>query len=76
MAFFMQKKFKEIGHFSQSSRLQAGKIVISFNSEDPSILKKIAPYGLKNLEIPSPYKIKEIQTLNKEQTNSVTSKFG
>ena len=49
MAFFMQKKFKEIGHFSRVHGYK-GKIVISFNSEDPSILKKIVPYGLKNLE--------------------------
>ena len=49
MAFFMQKKFKEIGHISRVHGYK-GKIVISFNSEDPSILKKIALYGLKNLE--------------------------
>ena len=66
MAFFMQKKFKEIGHFSRVHGYK-GKIVISFNSEDPSILKKNSTIWIEEFGIPSPYKIKEIQTLNKEK---------
>ena len=66
MAFFMQKKFKEIGHFSRVHGYK-GKIVISFNSEDPSILKKDSTIWIEEFGIPSPYKIKEIQSLNKDK---------
>ena len=66
MAFFMQKKFKEIGHFSRVHGYK-GKIVISFNSEDPSILKKNSTIWIEEFGIPSPYKIKEIQSLNKDK---------
>ena len=62
----MQKEFKEIGHFSRVHGYK-GKIVISFNSEDPSILKKNSTIWIEEFGIPSPYKIKEIQSLNKDK---------
>ena len=37
--FFYAKNLKEIGHISRLHGY-SGKLVISFNSEDPSILKK------------------------------------
>ena len=62
----MQKKFKEIGNFSRVHGYK-GKIVISFNSEDPSILKKNSTIWIEEFGIPSPYKIKDIQNLNHEK---------
>ena len=47
----MQKKFKEIGHFSRVHGYK-GKIVISFNSEDPSILKKNSTIWIEEFGIP------------------------
>ena len=66
MAFFMQKKFKEIGHFSRIHGYK-GKIVISFSHEEPSILIENSTIWIEEYGIPSPYKIKEIQNLNKNK---------
>ena len=62
----MQNKFKEIGHFSRVHGYK-GKIVISFSDENPSILKNNSIIWVEEFGIPTPYKIKEIQKLNKNK---------
>lgn len=62
----MQNNFKEIGHFSRVQGYN-GKIVISFTVENPSILKKNSFIWVEEFGIPTPYKIKEIQKLNKNK---------
>ena len=62
----MQNNFKEIGHFSRVQGYN-GKIVISFTVENPSIIKKNSFIWVEEFGIPTPYKIKEIQKLNKNK---------
>ena len=64
MAFFMQKKFKEIGHFSRIHGYK-GKIVISFSHEEPSILIENSTIWIEEYGIPSPYKKKKYRILIK-----------
>ena len=66
MAFFMQDNLKEIGHFSRLHGY-SGKLVISFINETPSILTKKITIWLNIYGIMTPYKIQEIQPLNKNK---------
>ena len=66
MAFFMQDNLKEIGHFSRLHGY-SGKLVISFINETPSILTKKIIIWLNISGIMTPYKIQEIQQLNKNK---------
>jgi 16S rRNA processing protein RimM len=66
MAFFMQDNLKEIGHFSRLHGY-SGKLVISFINETPSILTKEITVWLNISGIMTPYKIQEIQPLNKNK---------
>jgi 16S rRNA processing protein RimM len=66
MAFFMQDNLKEIGHFSRLHGY-SGKLVISFINETPSILTKKITIWLNISGIMTPYKIQEIQQLNKNK---------
>jgi 16S rRNA processing protein RimM len=66
MAFFMQDNLKEIGHFSRLHGY-SGKLVISFINETPSILTKKITIWLNVYGIMTPYKIQEIQPLNKNK---------
>ena len=66
MAFFMQNKFKEIGYFSRAHGYK-GKIVISFTFENSSILKNNSTIWVEEFGILTPYKIEEIQKLNKNK---------
>jgi 16S rRNA processing protein RimM len=66
MAFFMQDNLKEIGHFSRLHGY-SGKLVISFINETPSILRKKITIWLNISGIMTPYKIQEIQQLNKNK---------
>ena len=62
----MQNKFKEIGYFSRAHGYK-GKIVISFTFENSSILKNNSTIWVEEFGIPTPYKIEEIQKLNKNK---------
>ena len=66
MAFFMQDNLKEIGHFS---RLHGyiGKLVISFINENPSVLSKKITIWINVSGLITPFKIQEIQPLNKNK---------
>ena len=66
MAFFMQDNLKEIGHFSRLHGY-SGRLVISFINETPSILTKKITIWLNISGIMTPYKIQEIQQLNKNK---------
>ena len=62
----MQDNLKEIGHFSRLHGY-SGKLVISFINETPSILTKKITIWLNISGIMTPYKIQEIQQLNKNK---------
>lgn len=62
----MQDNLKEIGHFSRLHGY-SGKLVISFINETPSILRKKITIWLNISGIMTPYKIQEIQQLNKNK---------
>ena len=62
----MQDNLKEIGHFSRLHGY-SGKLVISFINENPSILTKKITIWLNISGIMTPYKIQEIQQLNKNK---------
>ena len=62
----MQDNLKEIGHFSRLHGY-SGKLVISFINETPSILTKKITIWLNIYGIMTPYKIQEIQPLNKNK---------
>ena len=66
MAFFMQDNLKEIGHFSRLHGYN-GKLVISFINETPSILTKKITIWLNVSGLITPFKIQEIQPLNKNK---------
>ena len=66
MAFFMQDNLKEIGHFSRLHGYN-GKLVISFVNENPSILTKKITIWLNTSGLITPFKIQEIQPLNKNK---------
>ena len=66
MAFFMQDNLKEIGHFSRLHGYN-GKLVISFINENPSILTKKITIWLNVSGLITPFKIQEIQQLNKNK---------
>ena len=66
MAFFMQDNLKEIGHFSRLHGY-SGKLVISFINENPSVLKKKITIWLNISGLITPFKIQEIQPLNKNK---------
>ena len=66
MAFFMQDNLKEIGHFSRLHGY-SGKLVISFINETPSILTKKITIWLNISGLITPFKIQEIQQLNKNK---------
>ena len=66
MAFFMQDNLKEIGHFSRIHGYN-GKLVISFINENPSILTKKITIWLNDSGLITPFKIQEIQPLNKNK---------
>ena len=66
MAFFMQDNLKEIGHFSRLHGY-SGKLVISFIKENPSILTKYITIWLNVSGLITPFKIQEIQPLNKNK---------
>ena len=66
MAFFMQDNLKEIGHFSRLHGY-SGKLVISFINENPSILTKKITIWLNVSGLITPFKIQEIQPLNKNK---------
>lgn len=66
MAFFMQDNLKEIGHFSRLHGY-SGKLVISFINENPSILTKKITIWINVFGLITPFKIQEIQQLNKNK---------
>ena len=66
MAFFMQDNLKEIGHFSRLHGY-SGKLVISFINENPSVLTNKITIWLNVSGIITPFKIQEIQPLNKNK---------
>jgi 16S rRNA processing protein RimM len=66
MAFFMQDNLKEIGHFSRLHGY-SGKLVISFINENPSILTKKITIWINISGLITPFKIQEIQSLNKNK---------
>jgi len=66
MAFFMQDNLKEIGHFSRLHGYN-GKLVISFINENPSILSKKITIWINISGLITPFKIQEIQPLNKNK---------
>ena len=66
MAFFMQGNLKEIGHFSRLHGYN-GKLVISFVNETPSILTKKITIWINISGLITPFKIQEIQQLNKNK---------
>ena len=66
MAFFMQVNLKEIGHFSRLHGYN-GKLVISFVNETPSILTKKTTIWINISGLITPFKIQEIQPLNKNK---------
>ena len=66
MAFFMQDNLKEIGHFSRLHGY-SGKLVISFIKENPSILTKKTTIWINVFGLITPFKIQEIQPLNKNK---------
>ena len=66
MAFFMQDNLKEIGHFSRLHGY-SGKLVISFINENPLVLTKNISIWLNISGLITPFKIQEIQPLNKNK---------
>ena len=66
MAFFMQDNLKEIGHISRLHGY-SGKLVISFINENPSILIKKITIWINISGLITPFKIQEIQYLNKNK---------
>ena len=66
MAFFMQDNLKEIGHFSRLHGYN-GKLVIYFINENPSILTKKITIWINISGLITPFKIQEIQPLNKNK---------
>ena len=66
MAFFMQDNLKEIGHFSRLHGY-SGKLVISFINENPTILTKKITIWINVFGLITPFKIQEIQPLNKNK---------
>jgi len=66
MAFFMQDNLKEIGHFSRLHGY-SGKLVISFINENPSILTRKITIWINIYGLITPFKIQEIQPLNKNK---------
>ena len=66
MAFFMLDNFKEIGHFSRLHGYN-GKLVISFINENSSILTNKITIWLNVSGLITPFKIQEIQPLNKNK---------
>ena len=66
MAFFMQDNLKEIGHFSRLHGY-SGKLVISFINENPLVLTKNITIWLNISGLITPFKIQEIQPLNKNK---------
>jgi len=66
MAYFMQDNLMEIGHFSRLHGYN-GKLVISFINENPSILSKKITIWINISGLITPFKIQEIQPLNKNK---------
>ena len=62
----MQDNLKEIGHFSRLHGY-SGKLVISFINENPSILTKKITIWINVFGLITPFKIQEIQQLNKNK---------
>ena len=62
----MQDNLKEIGHFSRLHGYN-GKLVISFINENPSILSKKITIWINISGLITPFKIQEIQPLNKNK---------
>ena len=66
MAFFMQDNLKEIGYISRLHGY-SGKLVISFVNENPLILTKKITIWFNVSGLITPFKIQEIQHLNKNK---------
>lgn len=62
----MQDNLKEIGHFSRLHGYN-GKLVISFINENPSVLTNKITIWLNVSGLITPFKIQEIQPLNKNK---------
>ena len=62
----MQDNLKEIGHFSRLHGYN-GKLVIYFINENPSILTKKITIWINVFGLITPFKIQEIQQLNKNK---------
>ena len=66
MAFFVQDNLKGIGHFSRLHGY-SGKLVISFINENPLVLTNKITIWLNVSGLITPFKIQEIQPLNKNK---------